>query len=101
MSYRSYWTREILEVLREHKASLSIKDISEKTAIRTGEQRLAALHSTTHQQQSQGMEGLASHATLACCAEGRWLKPACQAQCGEKGCSNMGGWLTSPQCSLA
>ena len=37
MSYRSYWTREILEVLREHKASLSIKDISERTAIRTGE----------------------------------------------------------------
>ena len=37
VSYRSYWTREILEVLREHKASLSIKDISERTAIRTGE----------------------------------------------------------------
>ena len=39
MSYRSYWTRQILEVLRgEHKASgLSIKDISDKTAIRTGE----------------------------------------------------------------
>lgn len=36
VSYRSYWTREILEVLREHKASLSIKDISERTAIRTG-----------------------------------------------------------------
>ncbi|KAL4857957.1 putative MYST-like histone acetyltransferase 1 [Chlorella vulgaris] len=35
VSYRSYWTREILEVLREHKASLSIKDISDKTAIRT------------------------------------------------------------------
>lgn len=47
VSYRSYWTREILEVLREHKASLSIKDISEKTAIRTGEPRLAALRSTT------------------------------------------------------
>ena len=39
VSYRSYWTRQILEVLRgEHKASgLSIKDISDKTAIRTGE----------------------------------------------------------------
>ena len=36
VSYRSYWTREILEALREHKASLSIKDLSERTAIRTG-----------------------------------------------------------------
>ena len=36
VSYRSYWTREILEVLKDHKASLSIKDISDKTAIRTG-----------------------------------------------------------------
>ncbi len=36
VSYRSYWTREILEVLRDHKATLSIKDISDKTAIRTG-----------------------------------------------------------------
>lgn len=35
VSYRSYWTRVILETLREHKASMSIKDISERTAIRT------------------------------------------------------------------
>ena len=35
VSYRSYWTRVILETLREHKASMSIKDISEATAVRT------------------------------------------------------------------
>ncbi|KAK9824356.1 hypothetical protein WJX72_009663 [[Myrmecia] bisecta] len=35
VSYRSYWTRVVLDVLREHKGNLSIKDISEMTAIRT------------------------------------------------------------------
>ncbi|GAB4820766.1 hypothetical protein N2152v2_007812 [Parachlorella kessleri] len=35
VSYRSYWTRMILEALRDSKASLSIKDISEATAIKT------------------------------------------------------------------
>ncbi|KAH7618648.1 putative MYST-like histone acetyltransferase 1 [Nannochloris sp. 'desiccata'] len=35
VSYRSYWTRVILETLRDHKANMSIKDISERTAIRT------------------------------------------------------------------
>lgn len=34
MSYRSYWTRVVLDVLKEHKGNLSIKDISEMTAIR-------------------------------------------------------------------
>jgi histone acetyltransferase MYST1 len=35
VSYRSYWMRVVLDVLREHKGNLSIKDISELTAIRT------------------------------------------------------------------
>ncbi len=35
VSYRSYWTRMILEALRDSKATLSIKDISEATAIKT------------------------------------------------------------------
>lgn len=36
VSYRSYWTRQILEVLRDSRpASMSIKDISEATAIKT------------------------------------------------------------------
>jgi GNAT superfamily N-acetyltransferase len=35
VSYRSYWTRVILEALRDHKGNMSIKDISERTAIRT------------------------------------------------------------------
>lgn len=35
VSYRSYWTRVILETLRDHKGNMSIKDISEHTAIRT------------------------------------------------------------------
>lgn len=34
VSYRSYWTRAILETLRENRSNLSIKDICEKTAIR-------------------------------------------------------------------
>jgi histone acetyltransferase MYST1 len=34
VSYRSYWTRVVLEALRGHKGSLSIKDISEATAVR-------------------------------------------------------------------
>jgi histone acetyltransferase MYST1 len=36
VSYRSYWTRVILETLRDSgKSSLSIKDISDRTSIRT------------------------------------------------------------------
>jgi len=35
VSYRSYWTRVILEALRDHRGNLSIKDICERTAIRT------------------------------------------------------------------
>ena len=34
VSYRSYWTRAILETLRERRSNLSIKDICERTAIR-------------------------------------------------------------------
>ena len=34
VSYRSYWTRVILEALRDHRANMSIKDISEATAVR-------------------------------------------------------------------
>ena len=35
MSYRSYWTRKILQALHTRGHQLSIKDISEFTAIRT------------------------------------------------------------------
>lgn len=35
VSYRSYWQRSILELLYNHRGQLSIKEISEKTAIRT------------------------------------------------------------------
>jgi len=35
VSYRSYWTRVVLDVLQQHRGNLSIKDISELTAIRT------------------------------------------------------------------
>lgn len=34
VSYRSYWTRVVLEMLREYRGSLSIKDISARTSIR-------------------------------------------------------------------
>lgn len=34
VSYRSYWTRCVLEALRDHRGAMSIKDISEATAIR-------------------------------------------------------------------
>ncbi len=35
VSYRSYWTRVLLDLLREHRHHLSIKEIAELTAIRT------------------------------------------------------------------
>ena len=35
VSYRSYWTRMILHTLHTHGHNLSIKEISERTAIRT------------------------------------------------------------------
>lgn len=35
VSYRSYWTRVILNVLKEYKGSVSIKELSEMTAIKT------------------------------------------------------------------
>lgn len=35
VSFRSYWTRVVLEVLREHKGNISVKEISNKTAFRT------------------------------------------------------------------
>ena len=35
VSYRSYWTRVLLGLLRDYKGSLSIKDLSTLTAIRT------------------------------------------------------------------
>lgn len=34
VSYRSYWSRVVLELLSQHRGNLSIKDISELTAIR-------------------------------------------------------------------
>ena len=35
VSYRSYWTRVLLGLLRENRGGLSIKDLSTMTAIRT------------------------------------------------------------------
>ena len=35
LSFRSYWTQILLEILRKHKGNLSIKDISAMTAIKT------------------------------------------------------------------
>ncbi|KAF2074397.1 hypothetical protein CYY_004293 [Polysphondylium violaceum] len=35
LSYRSYWTQVILEILRKHKGNISILDISNMTSIRT------------------------------------------------------------------
>ncbi|KAH9306919.1 hypothetical protein KI387_011323, partial [Taxus chinensis] len=34
VSFRSYWTQVLLEVLRDHGGNLSIKDLSSMTAIR-------------------------------------------------------------------
>lgn len=35
LSYRSYWMQVLLEILRKHRGNLSIKDISQMTAIKT------------------------------------------------------------------
>eukprot|EP01111_Echinosteliopsis_oligospora_P005451 TRINITY_DN1879_c0_g1_i1.p1 TRINITY_DN1879_c0_g1~~TRINITY_DN1879_c0_g1_i1.p1 ORF type:complete len:401 (-),score=63.17 TRINITY_DN1879_c0_g1_i1:108-1310(-) len=35
LSFRSYWTQVLLEILRKHRGNLSIKDISAMTAIKT------------------------------------------------------------------
>jgi len=35
LSFRSYWTQVLLEILRKHQGNLSIKDISQMTAIKT------------------------------------------------------------------
>jgi histone acetyltransferase MYST1 len=35
LSFRSYWTSVLLEILRKHRGNLSIKDISSMTAIKT------------------------------------------------------------------
>jgi len=35
LSFRSYWTRVLLEILRQHQGNLSIKDISNMTSIKT------------------------------------------------------------------
>ncbi|KAK9867820.1 hypothetical protein WJX84_004712 [Apatococcus fuscideae] len=35
VSYRSYWTRVLLKVLRDHEGSISIKGLSDMTAIKT------------------------------------------------------------------
>jgi len=35
LSFRSYWTNVLLEILRKHRGNLSIKDISAMTAIKT------------------------------------------------------------------
>ncbi|KAL2650872.1 hypothetical protein R1flu_019000 [Riccia fluitans] len=34
VSFRSYWTRVLLEILRDHRGNLSIKDLSSMTAVR-------------------------------------------------------------------
>lgn len=34
MSYEAYWTRVLLSFLRDHRGTLSIKDLSEVTAIK-------------------------------------------------------------------
>ena len=44
LSFRSYWTRVLLEILRQHQGNLSIKDISTMTAIKT-EDIIATLQS--------------------------------------------------------
>jgi len=35
LSFRSYWTNVLLEILKKHRGNLSIKDISEMTSIKT------------------------------------------------------------------
>eukprot|EP01096_Ripella_sp_DP13-Kostka_P009894 TRINITY_DN3818_c0_g1_i1.p1 TRINITY_DN3818_c0_g1~~TRINITY_DN3818_c0_g1_i1.p1 ORF type:complete len:418 (+),score=193.17 TRINITY_DN3818_c0_g1_i1:24-1256(+) len=35
LSFRSYWTQVLLEILRKHKGNLSIKDLSQMTSIKT------------------------------------------------------------------
>ena len=35
LSYRSYWTQVLLEILRKHRGNISIKDISSMTSIKT------------------------------------------------------------------
>lgn len=35
VSFRSYWMRVILETIKEHRANISVKDISALTAIKT------------------------------------------------------------------
>eukprot|EP01087_Luapelamoeba_hula_P016317 TRINITY_DN5015_c0_g2_i1.p1 TRINITY_DN5015_c0_g2~~TRINITY_DN5015_c0_g2_i1.p1 ORF type:complete len:447 (-),score=87.16 TRINITY_DN5015_c0_g2_i1:41-1381(-) len=35
LSFRSYWTQVLLEILRKHKGNISIKDMSQMTAIKT------------------------------------------------------------------
>jgi histone acetyltransferase MYST1 len=35
LSFRSYWTEVLLEILQKHRGNLSIKDISAMTAIKT------------------------------------------------------------------
>ena len=35
LSFRSYWTGVLLEILRKHRGNLSIKDISSMTSIKT------------------------------------------------------------------
>ena len=37
VSYRSYWSRVVLELLQQHRGNLSIKDISELTAVRASD----------------------------------------------------------------
>lgn len=44
LSFRSYWTRVLLEILRQHQGNLSIKDISTMTSIKT-EDIIATLQS--------------------------------------------------------
>ena len=43
-SFRSYWTQVLLEILRKHRGNISIKDISQMTAIKT-EDIIATLQS--------------------------------------------------------
>jgi len=51
VSYRSYWTRVLLSLLREHRGTISIKELSESTGIKTDDiiQTLTALNMLAYQ----------------------------------------------------
>ena len=51
VSYRGYWTRVLLSLLREHRGTISIKELSESTGIKTDDiiQTLTALNMLAYQ----------------------------------------------------